>query len=122
MAVKFGRYRWLGYMIVVLTMVVIGIPALLVGLQLGKQRTGQRGWGTGEVADFREGDHFPSFGAVFDRCCGCRMPVSFHEEAFKGTGGSAASLFPAAHGQGKEDDQHPDAHLCADPATGMDQQ
>ena len=116
MAVKFGRYRWLGYLIVVLTMVVIGIPALIVrgcswesrepvkedGVQLKLQISEK------EIISLPLEQYL--IGVV-----AAEMPVSFHEEALKAQAVAARTYSLLRLVREEEDDQHPDAHLCADP-------
>ncbi|MDR9756424.1 MAG: stage II sporulation protein D [Thermacetogeniaceae bacterium] len=116
MAVKFGRYRWLGYMIVVLTMVVIGIPALLVRGCSWESREPVKEDGVQVKLQISEKEIISlPLEQYLIGVVAAEMPVSFHEEALKAQAVAARTYSLLRMVREKEDDQHPDAHLCADP-------
>ncbi|MFY9141129.1 MAG: stage II sporulation protein D [Thermacetogeniaceae bacterium] len=116
MAVKFGRYRWLGYMIVVLTLVVIGIPALLVRGCSWESREPVKEEGVQVKLQISEEEIISlPLEQYLIGVVAAEMPVSFHEEALKAQAVAARTYCLLRMVREEEDDQHPEAHLCADP-------
>lgn len=120
MAVKFGRYRWLGYIIVVLALVVIGIPALLVrgcGWEGREPAKEDDGYGL-QVKLQISSDELVSLpleqyliGVV-----AAEMPAAFHEEALKAQAVAARTYTLLRLEREEQDEDHPNAQLCADPS------
>ncbi|MGB4503455.1 MAG: stage II sporulation protein D [Syntrophaceticus sp.] len=114
---RFGGYRWLGYVVVILTLVVIGLPALLVrgcswesrepikeeevGLQVKLQVS------RGEVASLPLEQYV--IGVV-----AAEMPASFHPEALKAQAVAARTYTMLRLTRESQDEKHPAAHLCVD--------
>lgn len=110
-------YRRLGYLVVVLALVVIGLPALLV-----------RGcsWESREPIGVKEGEVQVklqlSNGQVVSMpleqyitgVVAAEMPASFHVEALKAQAVAARTYTSLRLTRDSKDEKHPDAHLCAD--------
>lgn len=118
---RFRGYRWLGYVVVVLILVVIGLPALLVrgcswesrepiGEEDGEPQVKlQLQVSAGQV------ESMPLEQYIIGVVAG-EMPASFHQEALKAQAVAARTYTLLRLNRESQDEKHPAAHLCADPA------
>ncbi len=115
---KFKGYRRLGYVVVFLTLVVIGLPALLVrgcsweskepiGEEKGELQVKLQ-VSKGQVVSIPLEQYITGVVAA-------EMPASFHQEALKAQAVAARTYTMLRLTRESQDEKHSSAHLCADP-------
>ena len=113
-------YRWVGYLVVFLTLIVIGLPALLVrgcswesGEQQVKKEEGGQQVKVKLMLSAEQVIDIP----LEQYLCGvvaAEMPASFNEEAIKAQVVVARTYSLLRILGESHDEKHPTAHLCAD--------
>mgnify|MGYP000882742051 FL=1 len=115
---RFRGYRWLGYAVVILTLVVIGLPAILVRgcVWEGREPIGEEEGGlqvklqmsAGQVVSMPLEQYITGVVAA-------EMPASFHQEALKAQAVAARTYTLLRLTRDSQNEKHPAAQLCADP-------
>lgn len=110
--------RWLGYVVIILTLIVIALPALLVrgcSWESGEQDVKQEDGGL-QVKLMLSTEQVMNI-PLEEYLCGvvaAEMPASFNEEAIKAQAVVARTYTLLRILGESNDEEHPTAHLCAD--------
>ncbi len=116
---RLRRYGWLGYLIAALILMLIVFPALLVrGFSWEIEKSIAQGADDGLEVKLQISENqlesLPLEQYLVGVVAG-EMPASFHEEALKAQAVAARTYTLLRISREEEDEEHPEADLCADP-------